>query len=206
LLKGFKFRGIIKDALLNTTKKLLGVEELSIYKDFVVGKLGTKYYAHGFLVLKEVLKSSDDLTPSDIINLSKLYLRLLNIGVPIAYKVYIQPVSKERLLKDIDRSLQEKLIVLEHDPSNARLRTEIAKLEKLKKKLLEGFQPYEIKVIFSITTSAETVDEAISELKVKIKSLKSVLQSSGIYVEELRGQQALSALISFFRPTSRCYT
>lgn len=198
--------GIIKKTLLENAKKLLGVEDIDIYKDFIIGKLGTKYYAHGFLVLKEVLKSSEDLTPSDIINLSKLYLRLLNIGIPIAYKVYIQPVNREKLLKDIDRSLQEKLVILEHDPSNAKLKTEITKLEKLKKKLLEGFQPYEIKVIFSITTSAETIDEAISELKVKIKSLKSILQSSGIYVEELKGRQALIALISFFRPTDGNFT
>jgi len=102
-------------------------------------------------------------------------------------------------MSKIDKAIQVKQIMLEADPTNERLRTEVERLKRMKKKILSGETPFSINMVFSVISQGSTEDEAIERLSHKISILKEELRSIGIYTEDLRGLGAIAALNRFFR-------
>lgn len=185
--------------LIEYVRNLMGVEELFLYRDYIIGRIGRRYCAHVVFEVKDISKYSEELSPSELMDVGKLYFRLLNLRIPIGYRVLLEPIDRSKILRDLNRSLQEKLVALEHDPANTKLQVEVRKLEKLREKIVSGFQPFRIRILFTMTICGENIDQVVGETKAKCESLRNILLSSGIEVEELRGTAALNALLEFFR-------
>lgn len=127
------------------------------------------------------------------------YIKILSQNSPVGIRVVVLPVDVNQLLSKIDRQLQVKLIMLESDPTNERLRTEIERLRSLKRRILNGEVPFNVYMAFEVQAGGADLDEALKRLKLKISSMKEELKSVGIYVDEAGGAEILGVVDRFFR-------
>lgn len=127
------------------------------------------------------------------------YIRTLSQNAPIDLRITITPIRREEVISKIDRAIQVKQVMLETDPTNEKLRTDVERLRRIKKRILDGEMPFTINMIFSVISQGSTEDEALERLFHKISILREELRSIGIYTEDLRGFGALAAFNEFFR-------
>ncbi len=179
---------------------VLGIDEIKIKNNYIIGCDKRSCVAKGFLILRDISKSIDDfLDSNDLVRFLNSYIKILSKPFPIEIRTVVIPVDKERLISKIDNAIQTKEIIKQSDPSNERILTEIERLKKLKKKILEGETPYNIAMILTVSSEGRDEQEASERLMNRIKILQQELNDLGIVVEEVRGLHILEVLNRFFR-------
>ncbi|MGC9010103.1 MAG: hypothetical protein ACP5I7_05750 [Sulfolobales archaeon] len=181
-------------------KYVLGISEVKIRDSYIIGCDKDSCVAKGFLILRDVSKSIDEfLDTNDLIRFLNSYVKVLSKPFPIEIRTIILPIDKEKLISKIDNAIQTKEIIKQSDPSNEKIATEIERLKKLKKKILEGETPFNIAMILTISSEGKDENEARDKLMNRIKILQQELSDLGIVVEEVRGLHILEILNRFFR-------
>lgn len=181
------------------SRLLFGVEDLELVSGKIVSCGDGGCTAKGFLLLKEFAEVPEDLSGAEVQRILSSYIKILSQNSPAGVRAVVYPVDVSQLLSKIDRQLQVKLIMLESDPTNERLRTDIERLRILKRRILGGEVPFNVHMVFEVQASGADVGEALKRLRLKISSMREELKSIGIYVEEVGGAEILGILDRFFR-------
>lgn len=178
---------------------LYGSEDLKLARGRIVSCDGKGCIARGFLLVRDFTEILEDLDGKEVQRILNSYVKILSQNAPIDLRVVVTPIKPEEVVSRIDRAIQVKQVMLETDPTNEKLRTEVERLRRIKKKVLSGEVPFSINMIFSVSSWGSTEDEALEKLSHKISLLREELRSIGIYTEDLRGLGAIAALNEFFR-------
>jgi len=178
---------------------LYGSSEIKLVKGRLVSCWKNGCTAKGFLVVREFVDSPEDLGDRDVKKILNSYVRMLADNAPIELRVTVIPARADEVIARIDRAIQVKQIMLESDPSNERLRTEIERLRRIKKKILEGEMPFTVNMVFGVAASGPTEAEALEKLSRKIELVREELRGLGIYADDLRGLGILASVNEFFR-------
>ncbi|MGC9148561.1 MAG: hypothetical protein ACP5GI_03890 [Sulfolobales archaeon] len=179
---------------------VLGVDEVKIRGSYIIGCDKVSCVAKGFLILRDISRSADEfLDSNDLVRFLNSYIKILSKPFPIEIRTIILPVDREKIISKIDNAIQTKEIIKQSDPSNERIVTEIERLKKLKKKILEGEAPYNIAMILTVSSEGKNENEARDKLMNRIKILQQELSDLGIVVEEIKGLHILEILNRFFR-------
>ncbi len=190
-----KILGIKDDVM----KILYGSSDLRLVKGRIVSCWDKGCIAKGFLIVREFVDMPEDLSVRDLRKILNSYVRTLAENAPIDLRVIVLPIRSDEIIARIEKTIQVKQIILESDPSNEKLRTEIERLKRIKKRILDGEMPFSINMIFGVTAIGSTEEEAIEKLLRKIEILKEELRGLGIYAEDLKGVGVIAAINEFFR-------
>ncbi|MEM4970017.1 MAG: hypothetical protein QXE01_02055 [Sulfolobales archaeon] len=180
-------------------KILYGSSDLRLVKGRIVSCWNKGCVAKGFLIVRDFIDMPEDLSERDLRKILNSYVRTLAENAPIDLRVIVLPTRSDEVIARIEKAIQVKQIILESDPSNEKLRTEIERLKRIKKRILDGEMPFSINMIFGVTALGTTEEEAIEKLSRKMEILKEELRGLGIYVEDLRGLGAIAFINEFFR-------
>ncbi len=184
----------------STLKIIFGVDgDIKLYKGFLVGRSGSRYIAKGFLIVRDVSRVIDDISIEDNLRILTTYIGILNKPYPIDLRISVIPLDKESMLKKLDNVIHTRKAMLEMDPSNESISTEIERLVRLKNKILSGELPFKLIAIYSVSGDGATEKEAIEIAKNRLNELREELSTIGIRTEVLGGLEAISVLNRFFR-------
>ncbi|MEM0043228.1 MAG: hypothetical protein QXJ51_01040 [Sulfolobales archaeon] len=180
-------------------KHIFGVEDIRIRGSYLAGCDDKGCIARGFLIVKDVTRSLDELQEHELSRFLNAYVKILSKPFPIDIRISFIPLDRKKIIDRIDSVIQVKEIIRESDPTNSKILTEIERLRKLKQKLLEGDLPYNIVMIISVSAEGSDENEARERLEQRIKLLSEELKDLGVIVEEVRGLHIIEILNRFFR-------
>ncbi|MCC6045217.1 MAG: hypothetical protein LM572_00335 [Ignisphaera sp.] len=93
----------------------------------------------------------EELEYLDFLSHLKRYLNtIIPPGCHLMTLSKIEPINTDKFLSNIDGKLQMRLVELEQDKANTRLRASIEKLLEVRKRILSGMIPFEISSIIAI--------------------------------------------------------
>ena len=180
-------------------KLIFGVDNIKIRSNYIIGCDEKSCIAKGFLVVREITRSLEDLHDGELTGFLNSFVRILSKPFPIEIRTVFIPIDKEKFLNKLNIAIQTKEIVRESDPTNERLATELERLRRLKKKILEGDTPYNVAMIIIVSAEGSNEEDARERLIQRMKILTQDLKDLGVVVEEVRGVFILEVLNRFFR-------
>lgn len=179
---------------------VLGLRDIRIRNNYIVGCDEDKCVAKGFLIIRDITRSIDEFSDSgELTRFLNAYIKTLSKPFTIEIRAIVTPVDKNKLISKIDNAIQIKEIIRQSDPSNEKIFTEIERLRKLKKKILEGDTPFNIIMMLIVSSEGRDEEEAKERLMNRMKILSQELNDLGVVVEEVRGLQILEVMNRFFR-------
>jgi hypothetical protein len=181
------------------SKILYGSSDLRLVRGRIVSCQDSGCVAKGFLIVREFTETPEDLNEKDLRKILNSYVRTLAENAPIDLRVRVIPTRTDEIIAKIDKAIQVKQIILESDPSNEKVRTEIERLKRIKKRILDGETPFTMTMIFGVIASGSNEEEALERLSRRLELLREELRGIGIYTEELRGLGTIAAINEFFR-------
>jgi len=184
-------------------KLLYGSEDLRLVGGRIVSCDSGGCISKGYLVVREFTESPEDLGERDVQRILNSYVRVLSENAPLDLRIMVIPTKADEIIRRIDRIIQTKQVMLEADPANEKLRTEIERLRKIKKKIMDGEMPFTINMVFGVIAWGSSEEEAIERLSRRISILREELRGIGIYAEDLRGLGVLPIINEFFRERGR---
>jgi hypothetical protein len=167
--------------LLKTSNAIACIEvERGIYRcsDSYKSKLVAFYTITDVSIRLEELELIDIVT-----HLKRLVNALAPPGCSIVTLSKIEPVNVDKFLSTINTKLQMKLIELEQDKANTRLRSSLEKLMETRKKVLSGITPVTIEnIVAVICDDLELYREQLKKipkiaeqvLNIKLKAVKNL--------------------------------
>ncbi|MCD6428606.1 MAG: DUF87 domain-containing protein [Desulfurococcales archaeon] len=181
--------------------KVLGIENIKVRGDVIMFSTGKLICGKKILVVEGLAGSVIESSGDEVIHFLRAYFNTLNLGFPLEVRTYVTPVNRDAYLRELDKKIENLMLVLEANPTNSKLRTEIEKLRKLRDKVLKaGLSPFDAIAFFSIEACADSEDAVLKTLESRAKILENSLEALGIRVRELRGLRRKFILKLFFRP------
>lgn len=179
----------------------LGIKELKVLNNALIFKRDD-----GVLCGKKVLKVSNivtsinDLDDHEVVRYLKTYFNSLNLGFPIEVKVIFSPVNKDKLVSELDKRIQNLLIMVDVNPSNVRARSELEKLRKFRDKITRhNIHPYDVIAYYAVEACGNSERDVIELVNSRAALLKKTLEALGIIADELKGVEGRALLQIFFR-------
>ncbi len=181
--------------------KVLGIEDIKVRGDVIIFSADKLLCGKKILVVEGLAGSVIESSGDEVIHFLRAYFNTLNLGFPLEVRTYVTPVNRDAYLRELDKKIENLMLVLEANPTNSKLRTEIEKLRKLRDKVLKmGLSPFDTVAFFSIEACADSEDAVLKTLESRAKILENSLEALGIRVRELRGLRRKLILKLFFRP------
>lgn len=186
----WRFGFIIKPILARQTNVLegFGQYEIPSSQDVIVKKLGNRYYAASYLLVR-FSQSSTEKTPDQIALMRQSYERALsslnyvyrisNMVCPVDLSKYVEKIKEKR--SGAESRLSE---VISLPPSAnqgsdiARLRREIESCENQLERIQSGERPMKILNFAMTCASSHSRDDAIARVKQQAAELKTVVSST----------------------------
>jgi len=183
--------------------KVLGIESVKVRGDVILFSVGKLFCGRKILVVEGLAGSVAETSGDEVIHFLRAYFNTLNLGFPLEVRTYVTPVNRDAYLRELDKKIENLMLVLEANPTNSKLKTEIEKLRKIRDRVLKtGLSPFDTVAFFSIEACADSEETVMKTLESRAKILENSLEALGIRVRELRGLRKKLILKLFFRPYS----
>ncbi|MCD6084860.1 MAG: ATP-binding protein [Desulfurococcales archaeon] len=183
---------------------MLGLRDVKVSNDVILYDTGRVLCGRKILIVEGLAGSVVEAGSDEVVHFLRAYFNTLNLGFPIEVRTYVTPVDRDSYLRELDKKIENIVLVLETNPSNTKLRTELEKLKKLRDKVLRtGLSPFDAVAFFAVEACAENEKEVLKTLDSRAKILMNSLEALGIRVRDLRGLRRRIILKLFFRPCDR---
>ncbi len=137
----------------------------------------------------------EDLSNEDVVYILKKFLSSLYIqDCRVSIYTSLEPVDIEKYLSDLNRKLQMKLIELELDKANTKLRSDVERILETKRKILKNIPPISIENIVVLTCKTERehiILDAIEKIPLTLKS------TFGINTKPVTDISLASSIVNF---------
>ncbi len=181
--------------------KILGIEEVRVNGDVILYHVGKLLCGRKILVVEGLAGSVVEAGSDEVVHFLRAYFNTLNLGFPIEVRTYVTPVNRDAYLRELDKKIENLMLILESNPSNTKLRTELEKLRKLREKILKmGLSPFDAVAFFTVEACADDEENVLKALESRAKILMNSLEALGIRVRDLKGLRRRLILKLFFRP------
>lgn len=150
--------------------------------------------------VSNIITSINDLSEQEVLKYLKTYFNSLNLGFPIEVRTIFKPLSKEKVLSEINKKIQNLLITIDVDPSNVRAKAELERYMKFKDRITKhGIQPYDVLAYYVVEACSNSEEDVIKLLNTRASLLMKTLESLGVVTDELKGIEGKALLQMFFR-------
>ncbi len=180
----------------------LGLKEVKVLNNGIIlfRRPDNELCGRKVIKVNKVVTSINDLSDHEVVKYLKTYFNSMNLGFPIEIKSIFTPLSKEKVVSELNKKIQSLLIDLEVNPNNIKAKTELEKLSKLRDKIAKhGLQPFDLIVFYSVEACGTSEDEVVNALNSRADLLMKTLGSLGIVTSELKGIEGMALLHIFFR-------
>jgi len=138
----------------------------------------------------------EDLSNEDVVYILRKLLNSLYIqDCKVSIYTSLEPVDIERYLSELNRKLQMKLIELELDRANTKLRSDVERIIETKRKILRNIPPISIENIIAVVCKPDKEYLLLNAIEKMPLTLKS---SFGINIKPIVNI-SLASLIANFR-------
>lgn len=140
----------------------------------------------------------EDLSNEDVIYILKKLLNSLYIqDCKVSIYTSLEPMDIEKYLSDLNRKLQMKLIELELDKANTKLRNDVERILETKRRILKNIPPMTIENIAIMTCKSDKEHIILNAVEKIPSSLRSVF---GIMVKPVINIFLASSIANFCLP------
>ncbi len=137
----------------------------------------------------------EDLSNEDTVHILKRFLNSLYIhDCKISVYTSLEPVDIEKYLSDLNRKLQMKLVELELDKANTRLKSDVERIFEIKRKILGNIPPVAIENIVVLACKPDKEHIILKAIEKIPTSLKPVF---GIVMKPVTNNFLASSIANF---------
>jgi hypothetical protein len=166
----------------------------------ILFEVGEKVCGKKLLKVTSIVSSAAEVGDRELMHFLRAFYNSLNLGFPVEVRSIVTPLNKEKILNEINRKLENLSIILEVNPSNMKVRTELERLKRIRNKIVKlGIMPYDIVAFFVVEACGSNIDDVRNSLRNRAFTLKNTLESLGIHVTEVKGIEGRYLLKLFFR-------
>ncbi len=180
--------------------KQAGTSEQTL-KDIIIISLndGNVCGKKGFMI-EGLSKNLIEMNPQELNHFLKGYFNSLNIGFPIEVVTFMEPVSREQYIKDLERKISTFELMLENNPSADSVKEKLRFLKTIHTNVAEkGLPPLNISSVFYVFGCAPSIDELVRVLNHRVKLMTDTLTSLGFRVTPLNSLKIEALKSKFFR-------
>lgn len=165
---------------------------ISLDNSYVCGKKG--------FMIEGLSKNLIEMNPQELNHFLKGYFNSLNIGFPIEIVTFMEPVSREQYIRDLERRISTFELMLESNPSADSVKEKLRFLKVIRTNVAEkGLPPLNISSVFYVFGCAPSINELIKILEHRVKLMTNTLTSLGFRVSPLNSLKIKALKSKFFR-------